>query len=170
MTSSLRITFRTLAKSPAFSLTAIAALALGIGANTAIFSVVNQVLLNPTGVSQPERIASLRVKYDKLALKSIGVSVPDFSDVQKTTQPVRIRRGPRPGRLQLHRLRNAGTVAGRLRIPAVVRCLRRQTAPGPRFSSLRKTNQKPTRWWCCRTRPGSGCLARTRPCSAGPSS
>ncbi len=85
MTPTLRITFRTLAKSPAFSLTAIAALALGIGANTAIFSVVNQVLLNPAGVSQPERIASLRVKYDKLALKSIGVSVPDFSDVQKTT-------------------------------------------------------------------------------------
>jgi predicted permease len=86
MTPTLRITCRTLAKSPAFSLTAIAALALGIGANTAIFSVVNQVLLNPAGVSNPERVASLRVKYDKLALKSIGVSVPDFSDVQKTTQ------------------------------------------------------------------------------------
>ncbi|HEV8043491.1 MAG TPA: ABC transporter permease [Bryobacteraceae bacterium] len=86
MTPTLRITCRTLAKSPAFSLTAIAALALGIGANTAIFSVVNQVLLNPAGVSNPERVASLRVKYDKLALKSIGVSVPDFSDVQKTAQ------------------------------------------------------------------------------------
>jgi predicted permease len=86
MTPTLRITCRTLAKSPAFSLTAIAALALGIGANTAIFSVVNQVLLNPAGVSNPERVASLRVKYDKLALKSIGVSVPDFSDVQKSTQ------------------------------------------------------------------------------------
>src|SRR5579863_1394705 len=86
MTPTLRITCRTLAKSPAFSLTAIAALALGIGANTAIFSVVNQVLLNPAGVSNPERIAALRVKYDKLALKSIPVSVPDFSDVQKSTQ------------------------------------------------------------------------------------
>jgi predicted permease len=86
LTPTLRITCRTLAKSPAFSLTAIAALALGIGANTAIFSVVNQVLLNPAGVSHPERIASLRVKYDKLALKSIVVSVPDFSDVQKSTQ------------------------------------------------------------------------------------
>jgi predicted permease len=86
MTPTLRITCRTLAKSPAFSLTAVAALALGIGANTAIFSVVNQVLLNPAGVSNPERVASLRVKYDKLALKSIGVSVPDFSDVQKSTQ------------------------------------------------------------------------------------
>jgi hypothetical protein len=82
MISALRITCRTLAKSPAFSLTAIAALALGIGANTAIFSVVNQVLLNPAGVSHPERIVALRVKYDKLALKSIPVSVPDFSDVQ----------------------------------------------------------------------------------------
>jgi predicted permease len=86
MTPTLRITIRTLAKSPAFSLTAIAALALGIGANTAIFSVVNQVLLNPAGVSNPERIVALRVKYEKLALKSIGVSVPDFSDVQKSTQ------------------------------------------------------------------------------------
>src|SRR5271170_8057504 len=84
--TSLRITYRTLAKSPAFSLTAIAALALGIGANTAIFSLVNQVLLNPAGVSHPERIVSLRAKYDKLALRSIPVSVPDFSDVQKSTQ------------------------------------------------------------------------------------
>jgi putative ABC transport system permease protein len=84
--SDLRITCRTLAKSPAFSLTAIAALALGIGANTAIFSVVNEVLLNPAGVTNPERIASLRVKYDKLALRSIPVSAPDFNDVHKSTQ------------------------------------------------------------------------------------
>src|SRR5579864_3825409 len=83
--STLRITGRTLAKSPAFSLTAIAALALGIGANTAIFSVINQVLLNPAGVSHPERIVSLRAKYDKLALRSIPVSVPDFDDVHKST-------------------------------------------------------------------------------------
>ncbi len=82
----LRYASRTLLKSPGFSAAAIAALALGIGANTAIFSVVNEVLLNPSGVTNPERIAALRVKYDKLALKSIGVSVPDFSDVQKSTQ------------------------------------------------------------------------------------
>src|SRR6266699_1937572 len=86
MIYALRITFRTLAKSPGFSLTAIAALALGIGANTAIFSVVNQILLNPAGVSDPQRIVALRVKYDKLALKSIGVSVPDFADVQNSAQ------------------------------------------------------------------------------------
>jgi predicted permease len=82
----LRYATRTLLKSPGFAAAAIGALALGIGANTAIFSVVNEVLLNPAGISNPDRIAALRVKYDKLALKSISVSAPDFLDVQKSTQ------------------------------------------------------------------------------------
>src|ERR1051326_7042277 len=86
MPSDLRIACRTLAKSPGFTITAVAALALGIGANTAIFSVVNEVLLNPAGVTHPERIVAVRAKYDKLALQSIPVSVPDFADVQKSTQ------------------------------------------------------------------------------------
>jgi predicted permease len=84
--SDFRFACRTLAKSPAFSITAVAALALGIGANSAIFSVVNQVLLNPAGITNPERVVALRVKYDKLALASIPVSLPDFTDVQKSTQ------------------------------------------------------------------------------------
>src|SRR5260370_4812095 len=82
----LRYAVRTLLKSPGFAAAAIGALALGIGANTAIFSIVNEVLLNPAGISNPGRIAALRVKYDKLALNSIGVSAPDFSDVHKSTQ------------------------------------------------------------------------------------
>jgi predicted permease len=86
MPHTLRITCRTLAKSPGFSITAVAALALGIGANTAIFSVVNEVLLNPAGVAGPGRVAALRVKYDKLALRSIPVSAPDFDDAHKGAQ------------------------------------------------------------------------------------
>jgi predicted permease len=85
MISDLRIACRTLAKTPAFTLTAVAALALGIGANTAIFSLVSQVLLNPAGVSNPERVVAVRAKYDKLALKSIPVSIPDFTDVRAST-------------------------------------------------------------------------------------
>jgi predicted permease len=82
----MRYAVRALLKTPAYTLVALITLALGIGANTAIFSVVNQVLLNPAGVSDPSRVVAIRVKYDKLALRNIGVSVPDFADVLHSTQ------------------------------------------------------------------------------------
>ncbi len=81
----LRYAVRTLLKTPAYTAVAVATLALGIGANSAIFSVVNQVLLNPAGVEHPERIVAIRARYQKLALNNIGVSVPDFADVLHST-------------------------------------------------------------------------------------
>ena len=77
---------RTLFKTPGFALTVIIVLALGIGANTAIFSILNSILLHPAGISDPGRIAVLRVKYDKLNLKSIGTSAPDFADMRDSRQ------------------------------------------------------------------------------------
>src|SRR5438552_10732248 len=86
MLSNLRFASRSLIKSPGFALTSVAALALGVGANTAIFSLVNQLLLNPPGISNPDRIVAVRVKYDKLSLKSISLSPTDFADVRNSTQ------------------------------------------------------------------------------------
>ena len=59
MIHDLRYALRILAKSPAFTAVAIISLALGIGANSAIFSLINVLLLRPIPVTEPERLASI---------------------------------------------------------------------------------------------------------------
>jgi predicted permease len=81
----LRFALRSLWRSPAFSCAAILSLALGIGANTAIFSIVNGLFLHPAGIEQSERLLAPRVNYKKLGLDHIEMSAPDFDDVQKST-------------------------------------------------------------------------------------
>jgi predicted permease len=76
----LRHAFRQLIRIPGFTLTAIATLALGIGVNTAIFSVVNAVLRHPAGVDHPERVAIQNTRYRQLGMDFPGVSVPDYAD------------------------------------------------------------------------------------------
>lgn len=76
----IRFALRQLSKAPGFALTAILTLALGIGANTAIFSVIQAVLMHPSGVDAPERVGMMRTKYAHLGLDFGVASVPDLAD------------------------------------------------------------------------------------------
>jgi predicted permease len=74
----LRHALRMLAKRPAFTLVAVLTLAVGIGANTAIFSVVNGVLLRPLPYPEPDRIVRLYEQTSRFP--RVSVSYPNFCD------------------------------------------------------------------------------------------
>ncbi|MBZ5591601.1 MAG: ABC transporter permease [Acidobacteriia bacterium] len=80
----LKHSLRILRQSPGFTVTAIAALALGIGANTAIFSVVNTVLLTPLPYPQPDRIVQLMSATPQGNFP--GASVPKYNIWRAQTQ------------------------------------------------------------------------------------
>src|SRR4051812_4329736 len=82
MYKDIQYAIRTLVKRPAFSLIAIGTLALGIGANSAIFSVVNAVLLRPLPFPESEQIAWLEGINPNQGITQSNMSVPDLADWQ----------------------------------------------------------------------------------------
>jgi putative ABC transport system permease protein len=86
MIKDLRYAIRSLLKRPGFLFIAVSTLALGIGATTAMFTVVNSVLLRPLQFPEPERIVVLEGINPSKGIKASNMSVPDVVDWQQQSQ------------------------------------------------------------------------------------
>src|SRR5689334_19747424 len=78
-----RFAARTLVKSPGFAIVAVLCIAIGIGANTTIFSVINAMLLRPFPYADPERIVSVRETQVKNNIDQAGFSYLDYRDLRE---------------------------------------------------------------------------------------
>ena len=82
----IRYALRTLRKQPVFTLVAVLTLTLGIGANTAIFSLLYQTLLRPLPYASADRLVFVWNTYPLMGLPQASVSIPDYLD-RKTQAP-----------------------------------------------------------------------------------
>ncbi|MFM8535839.1 MAG: ABC transporter permease [Acidimicrobiia bacterium] len=107
----LRLAVRSLLRAPAFAAVTILTLALGIGANTAIFSIVNGVILRPLGYPKPEQLMYLTTQFPAFGFDQLWVSPPDYFEFRElnqscaavgayTTGEVNLTAGDRPLRIR----------------------------------------------------------------------
>ncbi len=84
----VRIALRSLRKSPGFAAVALVTIALGVGANTAVFSVVNAVLLQPLPFPKGDRLVAISETARRTTVERRGVSYPNFVDWRRELQGV----------------------------------------------------------------------------------
>jgi predicted permease len=93
--------FRNLRKSPGYAAVTVLTLALGIGANSAIFSVVNGVLLKPLPYPQPERLVFITSQFPTLGFDQFWVSAPEFLEFRERNKAFADVGGYRAGAVNL---------------------------------------------------------------------
>jgi len=98
----IRFGVRSLLTRPAFAAVAIITLALGIGANTAIFSVINAVLLRPLSYEQPDRLVTFRSNQSALDLADVTAASKTFSKIGgEVLSPLAYTAGSEPVQIQV---------------------------------------------------------------------
>jgi len=80
----LRFALRMLAKSPGFAAVTILTMALGIGATTAIFSLVDATLLHPLRCPHPEQLVRIEADLRGIGAQDVGLSIPELQDLQRS--------------------------------------------------------------------------------------
>src|SRR6201991_4786526 len=106
----LKYALRMLRKNPAFTAVAILTLAVGIGANSAIFSVVNSVLLRPLPYRQPGQLVRVYSEFPTMKLQKFWLSAPEMLDIQREAKSWESIGGWAPGG------QNVGTESEPLRV------------------------------------------------------
>ena len=86
MLNDLRFALRTLGKAPGFVTVAVLTIALGIGANSVIFSLINAVLLKPLPYREPRRLVLIQERILKVTSQFFGVTAPDVLDIERSNR------------------------------------------------------------------------------------
>jgi putative ABC transport system permease protein len=110
----LKYALRMLKKNPAFTAVAILTLAVGIGANSAIFSVLNSVLLRPLPYRQPGQLVRVYSEFPTMKLQKFWISAPELLDIQREAKSWEAIGAWAPGG------RNVGTESEPLRVTSAV--------------------------------------------------